>query len=243
MMRSMPQTGRVSRERDPVHTLTARGEETRARILEAATQLFFERGFEATSVSAIARAADVSVQALYWHYGSKADICYAFLQGSMDAFTDAILGEPDEGTPVERLRRDVRNYVLIQIRFRETSTAFEKLYTFGQLSTVLDDEQRERLVDGERRVIERLRTILRDGKAAGVFAVSDVKLAAFAIATACEYAFEWYDPNGRLSAEEVAEEYADLMESLAVGGRAPRSAAGGRALRGRRVRGSAHASD
>jgi AcrR family transcriptional regulator len=199
-------------------TLGARGEATRARILGAAAKLFLEHGFEATSVNAIARAAEVSVPALYWHFESKTDICFAFLRRAMDEFAEAVLGEPDQGDADERLRHYVRNYVRAQLADQLGSTAYEKLYTFGQLSTVLDEELRERLVSQQRRVIERLRTILRDGKAEGVFAVADVKLAAFAIASACEYAFQWYRPEGPLSVDQIADEYAHMMEALARGG-------------------------
>lgn len=222
-MASARQANLASRGQEPQQTVTARGEETRVRIVEAAGQLFLERGFEAASVSAIARAARVSVPALYWHYESKTDICYAVLERAMGLFAEAVLGDPDHGTPVERLRRFVRNDVRVQLAFREESAAFEMLYTFGQLSTVLDDERRRRLDDVQREVIERLRSILRDGNAAGVFAVPDVKLGAFAISSACEYAFQWYNPEGRLSTDEIAEEYANMMESLAVGARAPRA--------------------
>ena len=138
----MSQTSLASRGPDATPTLGARGEATRARILEAAAQLFLEHGFEATSVNAIARAAQVSVPALYWHFESKADICFSCLDLYMGAFADAVLGEPDEGAPDERLRQFVRNYVRTQLADREGSTAYEKLYTFGQLSTVLDDEHR-----------------------------------------------------------------------------------------------------
>jgi AcrR family transcriptional regulator len=237
------QTSLASRDPGAAPSLGGRGEATRARILEAAAQLFLENGFEATSVNAIARAANVSVPALYWHFESKTDICFSFLEVSMGAFADAVLGEPDEGAPDERLRQFVGNYVRAQLADRAGSTAFEKLYTFGQLSTVLDDEHRERLVAVERRVIERLRSILRDGKAAGVFAVEDVKLAAFAIASACEYAFQWYRPEGPLSVNQVAERYARMMEALARGG-AQAPLAPPRPLRAARVRRSArHSSD
>lgn len=201
----------------PTATLGGRGQATRERILEAAAQLFLEQGFEATSVNAIARAAQVSVPSLYWHFESKTDICFAFLDLSMSEFADAVLGEPDVGEPDERLRQFVRRYVRAQLADRVGSTAYEKLYTFGQLSNVLDDEHRERLAAVERGIIERLREILREGKAAGVFAVADVKLAAFAIASACEYAFQWYRHDGPLSDEQVADHYAHMMEALARG--------------------------
>jgi TetR/AcrR family transcriptional regulator, cholesterol catabolism regulator len=232
-----------SRETDGSPTLSARGEATRVRILEAAAQLFLENGFEATSVNAIARAAQVSVPALYWHFDSKTDICFAFLEQSMSDFADAVLGEPDHSSPDERLRQFVRNYVRAQLADCDGSTAYETLYTFGQLSTVLDDERRERLVAVRRRVIDRLCSILREGKDAGVFAVDDVKLAASAITSACEYSFQWYRPEGSLSVDHVAEQYAHMMEALARNEAQP-ALARPRARRAARVRGSArHSSE
>jgi AcrR family transcriptional regulator len=195
----------ASRDPDATPSLGARGEATRARILGAAAELFLENGFEATSVNAIARAAQVSVPALYWHFESKTDICFSFLVLYMGAFTEAVLGEPDEGAPDERLRAFVRTYVRASLIDREGSTAYEKLY-------------RERLVTLERRVVERLRSILQDGRDAGVFVFGDVKLTAFAIATACESTYHWYRPEGPLSVDEVADEYAQMMEALARGG-------------------------
>lgn len=214
----MSRTSLASRERDAAPGLGARGEATRARIIRAAAHLFLENGFEATSVNSIARAAKVSVPALYWHFESKNDICFAFLELYMGAFANAVLSAPDQGAPDERLREFVRTYIRASIADQEGSNAYVKLYTFEQLSTVLDDEHRERLDSLERQVLERLRSILRDGKAAGIFEIGDVKLAAFAIANACESTFQWFRPEGPLSVDEVADEYAQMMEALARGG-------------------------
>jgi AcrR family transcriptional regulator len=236
-------TSLAKRDPDAAPSLGARGEATRARILGAAAQLFLENGFEATSVNAIARAAQVSVPALYWHFESKTDICFSFLELYMGAFTEAVLSEADEGAPEERLRQFVRTYVRASLIDREGSTAYSKLYTFGQLSTVLDDEHRGRLVTLERRVVERLRSILQEGRDAGVFVFGDVKLTAFAIASACESTYHWYRPEGPLSVDEVADEFAQMMEALARGG-AQAPLAPPRPLRATRPRRSArHSAD
>lgn len=208
----------ASRDADATPSLGARGEATRARILGAAAQLFLESGFDATSVNAIARAAQVSVPALYWHFESKADICFAFLERYMGAFADLMLSEPDEGPPDARLREFVRKHVLYQLAGGAGPTAYEKLYTAAQLSTVLDDDHRARLAALERKVLERLRSILRDGQEEGVFAVANLKLAAFAIMSACEYTFHWFRPEGPLSADDVADQYAQMMEAMARSG-------------------------
>lgn len=53
---------------------------TRARILEAASGLFVDRGYGATSIASIAEAADVSPQTIYGTFGTKA----ALLAASVD---------------------------------------------------------------------------------------------------------------------------------------------------------------
>lgn len=52
-------------------TKKAQGARTRRRILDAARTLMAERGYAATSISAISAAADVAPPSIYWAFGSK----------------------------------------------------------------------------------------------------------------------------------------------------------------------------
>lgn len=54
--------------------------ETRQRVLDAAAQVFAEQGYEGARVAEIARAAGLSVGAIYNHYGSKADLLAAVVE-------------------------------------------------------------------------------------------------------------------------------------------------------------------
>ncbi len=49
----------------------ARKDETQARIIHASMELFATRGYEGTSISAIAARAEISRGAVFWHFGSK----------------------------------------------------------------------------------------------------------------------------------------------------------------------------
>jgi TetR/AcrR family acrAB operon transcriptional repressor len=49
-------------------------QETRARILDAAEQVFFEKGVSRTSLADIAHAAGVTRGAIYWHFANKGDL-------------------------------------------------------------------------------------------------------------------------------------------------------------------------
>jgi AcrR family transcriptional regulator len=55
-----------------------KGEETRAQILETALQLFRERGYEETTMRAIAEAAGVSLGNAYYYFKSKEHLIQAF---------------------------------------------------------------------------------------------------------------------------------------------------------------------
>jgi AcrR family transcriptional regulator len=59
---------RVTRTRGPAAT------ETRARLAEAAAQVFARDGFESAKVSTIAEAASLTTGAIYFHYADKASL-------------------------------------------------------------------------------------------------------------------------------------------------------------------------
>ena len=54
--------------------------DTRQRILDAATELFIERGYEATSLREIAERVGVTKAALYYHFPGKEDLLRALLE-------------------------------------------------------------------------------------------------------------------------------------------------------------------
>ena len=55
----------------------AEAERTRQQIIEAARQVFHERGVSRTSLEQIAKAAGVSRGAVYWHFANKAEVFFA----------------------------------------------------------------------------------------------------------------------------------------------------------------------
>lgn len=78
---------------------TAKAEETRNRILDAALRLFRERGFAETTMREIATEAGVATGAAYYYYRSKEELVLAFYvrtdQEARDAFAQAIAASKD----------------------------------------------------------------------------------------------------------------------------------------------------
>jgi AcrR family transcriptional regulator len=62
----------------PGSPVTARGEGTRARIVDAAMRLFEERGYEKTTMRAVASEAGVSLGNAYYYFGSKEELVQGF---------------------------------------------------------------------------------------------------------------------------------------------------------------------
>lgn len=72
---------------------------TRAHILEAATKLFWERGYEATSIQDIADAADVAFRTFYLHFATKADVAIARFEEWLAEMVDAMAARPPGERP------------------------------------------------------------------------------------------------------------------------------------------------
>lgn len=64
-----------------VATQEERRADTRGRLLDAAAELFAERGVEAASIDAIAHRADRTSGAVYSHFGGKDGLLFALLDG------------------------------------------------------------------------------------------------------------------------------------------------------------------
>ncbi len=76
--------------------VSARGEQTRAAIVEAALRLFLEHGYEATTMRAIAKQAGVATGNAYYYYESKEALiqeCYARNQAEHAAACLQVLAE------------------------------------------------------------------------------------------------------------------------------------------------------
>src|SRR5215207_5262218 len=95
--------------------------ETRAAVLAAAVQLFGERGWAATGMREVARAAGVSVETVYAGFGSKSDLLLAALDVAVvgDAAPVPLARRPEfaalgRGTRHQRIAATTRLYLALR---------------------------------------------------------------------------------------------------------------------------------
>lgn len=103
-------------------------------ILKAATKLFLRDGFAATSMDAIALAANVSKRTVYGHFGNKKDLFAAIIRDLCSDVLPPFTALPDNSEDVEdRLTRIgvaflTRVYAQEQIRLFRTVVTESRIY-------------------------------------------------------------------------------------------------------------------
>ncbi|OBG98493.1 TetR family transcriptional regulator [Mycobacterium sp. E3251] len=78
------------------------GEASRNRILDAATEIASERGYEGTSIGLVSAKCGLPASSIYWHFKDKDDLIAAVIERSFAHWLSA-WQMPAEGTARERL--------------------------------------------------------------------------------------------------------------------------------------------
>lgn len=79
----------------------ADGEISRIRILDAASEIAAERGYEGTSIAAVSAKCGLPASSIYWHFKDKDELIAAVIERSFSTWADAWQA-PDEGEGVDR---------------------------------------------------------------------------------------------------------------------------------------------
>ncbi len=175
-------------------------------ILEAAVELFAQRGYHATSMRDIAGAVAVRAAGIYHWYESKE----AILLKLQDAFIIDLTAEVNAGIerqqrPEARMAAAVREHVVFHgLHTREAFVTDSEI-------RALSPRNRDRLVARRDEYQELFIGLIEDGLRAGVFTVSEVRVAAYAILLECTGVALWFDPAGSLSLTQVAEVHIELV--------------------------------
>jgi AcrR family transcriptional regulator len=84
-------------------TKTQKGEQSKAQILNAALEIFHERGYEETTMRAIAKRAGVSLGNAYYYFGSKEHLIQEFYHRTHEQHLTALAAQPRENSLKARL--------------------------------------------------------------------------------------------------------------------------------------------
>src|SRR3954469_10159573 len=97
---------------------TRRGAVTRARLVDAATAVFAECGYNAARISDMVRLAGISQGNFYRHFQSKDEILLAVLEGPLDDLKRATSGRVDDVVVLAELVASNRAFFSTYARHR-----------------------------------------------------------------------------------------------------------------------------
>ncbi len=175
-------------------------EERRAFILETAARLFASKGYAGTSVEDIARELGISKAAIYHYWGNKEDLLEEIQDRALSLLRERLDRASDEENPYgTRIEATVAAYI---------DAVFENRFFISVL--LRDFASSERTREKRRAFMRQCRELNEEEIAAGNARDFDPQVLALALVGLCSTIANWYEPEGRLSREEVKEIYLGL---------------------------------
>lgn len=187
-------------------------ETTRERILRAAASLFRQQGYHGTSLHAISQQVGITKSSLYHHFPSKQALLSAILEFTVERMTPQLEEVAGADLPASvRLAEAMRLHVLATVADQDSVACFIEEGRF------LEPEFSATHIAKRDHYEGCFRRILQDGVDNGEFLAPDVRITSLAIFGMSNWLARWYDPNGHRSAEEIAEEFAEIALRVAGG--------------------------
>jgi TetR/AcrR family transcriptional regulator, cholesterol catabolism regulator len=174
-------------------------------IITAATRVFSLRGYHGASMAEIAGEVGIRKPSLYHHVRKKEDLLFAIHEQLIDELMQETTAALDGATtPEERVRQILQVSMSFVARHRDGVTVFlqERREMSGERwsELVIKRDRYERLVS----------RVIAEGIDSERFVDVPPEIAARALLAMANWGYTWFDPTGELSAESVANIFAEI---------------------------------
>jgi AcrR family transcriptional regulator len=177
-----------------------------AELHAAATRLFRQRGFHATSMQDLGEALGMNRGSLYHYISAKDELLWTILTRALDLLEERVLPILDSEAPaVDRLTGAIREHL------RVAADHADELSLIQIEWRALDRGRQAEMIRRRDRYEARWRAALEAGITDGSLRAFDVRLAGIGILSACNWFTQWYRPGGPSSVDEIADAYAELF--------------------------------
>ncbi|MFJ9031016.1 TetR/AcrR family transcriptional regulator [Streptomyces sp. NPDC102274] len=195
----------------PARRLTTRRALIIREVLDKATELFGEQGYDKTTLQDIATAIGISRSALY-HYVSSKEQILATLMDELSVALNESIATAHEGadSPEDRLR--TLSAELVRQR-AERPGPFRLL---NQAGSALPESVRAQQAEVRGTVLDELCSVIEEGMAAGVFKPLDPRVAALSIVGMCNWVAWWFHPGIGLDVEATTRQVAQAAVDIVL---------------------------
>ena len=191
------------------------------RIREEACNLFYELGYEGTTLDAVAKRLKVTKPFLYKHYDNKTellfDICRTGISLSLDAVS-AACSQPRPST--ERLQCLAESVLEVIFECQKSIVVYTREEKNLRAEEAREIREQRKLFDHQ------LAELLREGDRAGEFQVSDPLLTANTIGGVVTWVALWYSPDGKRSKLEILTHVLEMIFTIVASKKAFRPLGG-----------------
>ena len=174
-------------------------------IYLTAAQLFFEKGFESTSISDIADALKLTKASLYYYVESKQDLLYRIVLMGLDSVKDAVL---DPARSIEDAEDRLR-FILFN-HARLAADGNHAVIIISHEMTALSVDQRSIVQNRRREYFDIVRNTLVELQQQGKLRKLNITTATFTLFGMILWLPRWYKSNGLLPADVVCHDVCDL---------------------------------
>jgi AcrR family transcriptional regulator len=183
----------------------------KAKMLETARRLFWEKGYNATSMREIAIAYGCRPANIYNFFSDKEEILFEVLREEMEQIINPIkhLEEDDGSSPIEQLRFIIESHLKVTLSYRRSAKLL-----FDVALDSLSPDKRKKIVDFRDTYDRIIRKVIRRGIDTGHFPEVDVRLAGFMIASMITRTRIWFHSKKGVSVSELS----DFISEFAFNG-------------------------
>jgi TetR/AcrR family transcriptional regulator, cholesterol catabolism regulator len=190
--------------------LRERYDRRRQEMVFAAAREFARRGYDSTTMQDLAASMGLATGAVYHYFGSKEqlliEICDQLMEPLLSRARELMRSDVP---PEEKLRALLRMWVANVVRYRD------HMLVFQQERHAIEVGAQWRQVRDSRKSFERLVGQALAQVGAGAGPGGDGRLALMALLGMVNHTAQWYRPRGRLTPEEIADGYLELMTAAA----------------------------
>ena len=174
-------------------------------------RLLLEHGYAGMTMRQIAARLRIKAASLYYHFPSKQEILFDLMRATASELLEGLrsIAESDE-EPGDQLDAAIRWHVLFHTQKRE-----EAFVSHSELRS-LEPENLKAILKLRREYERLFDAILKRGQRQGVFEIEDVSVVRNCILTMCTATAGWFSPQGRLSAEQVANQIRSFVRAALV---------------------------
>jgi AcrR family transcriptional regulator len=181
--------------------------DARERLIKAAIDLFYKKGYPTTTIRDIGKKADISTSVIYHYFKDKEEMLFEIIQLAGDdlfKLLNNVIETVDD--PVECLEKMIKAHMVDWCLKRRKESKI----------IVMDDawltkERKKINIDSQRKLYSLYKSKLNELQKKGLIVNTNLTVLCFSIFGVIAQSIRWYREKGPLSKEEVAQNVIHIL--------------------------------